>query len=300
MTSKHDADQAGGVEFFTSEGTTVDPIQFPSYDATKGDDALVVDDSPNMTAEAAFEVFAGKLFAVNPYNKKKTEATAESPLQRLARIQAELEDLQTISTLDTDLTNTLHGQIQHLSQVHAQRQEYLTATIQASMVEPVEPSAPPPPPGPKTTSSSSDVLTARVQALEEQQPPDLETLQKQAKVIRQDLEAAAKARNKLASSNSSMEDSKAIAALYDQLQQLQGIGRHLPVLTERLQTLAAQHVQVGSQQVRMQAVEASARQLAEQVGSIEASVERLDGLLTENAKTMQSSVEDLLQRLEKL
>lgn len=309
MTSKHDADQAGGakVEMFTSEGSTVEPVQFPTFATT--DD---VDPSAPMTAEAAFEVFAGKLFAVNPYNKKKddsTEKTTETPLQRLSRIKRELEDLQGESMLQADIS-TLQDQMQKLSTVQAQRQDYLTATIQASMVQPAEAVAPSSKSGSTPPQHS---LESRLQHLEQQsrwlfndrlptleEQLDVEALQKRAKVMRQDLEAAAKARNKLMAASGSNEDSKAIAALYDQYQQLQGVSRHLPALTERLQALAQQHVQLGSQQTRFGAVETATQQLQQQVESIESALAKFETVMEANANTMKTSVEELQKRLEKL
>ena len=89
-----------------------------------------------------------------------------------------------------------------------------------------------------TTTNRNKSLLERLEILEHLPFDDkkLDLVQKRVKVIRQDLEAAAKARSKLMTVSASAEDSKSIAALYDQLQSLQGVAQHLPALSARLQS----------------------------------------------------------------
>ena len=129
----------------------------------------------------------------------------------------------------------------------------------------------------------------------------LDLVQKRVKVIRQDLEAAAKARSKLmAVSSASAEDSKSIAALYDQLQLLQGISQHLPALSYRLQSLAHQHVDAATRATRFQAVEQVTNNLSTQVTSMEVALHTLEATLQQNATSMQQNIQALEDRMKAL
>lgn len=334
-TVKHDADQAGGAKeiIYSSDGVDVTPIAFP---VIRKDEDLV-DDSEIMTAEQAFEVFAGKLYVSNPYSKKRDSVTEEesneSPLQRLGRLKRELEELEkdcASNKDDSDLFNDqlmqLQGQYQRLAMSQSQKQSSLFASIQASLagLNATENAV-----VSQTSDGSSAIgggvapqleerlnrlekalgsdngsngsMLDRLQALEGMQSKlddkKLDLLQKRGKVIRQDLEAAAKARNKLASSTVSAEDSKTVAALYDQLQQLQGMSQHLPALTARLQALAHQHVDAATRAARFQAVEQVIANLSQQVGSMETTLTSLDASMQQNAGAMQDNIKALEERM---
>ena len=158
-----------------------------------------------------------------------------------------------------------------------------------------------------TNQSKSSSLLDRLEALEQIQAKvddkKVDLVQKRVKVIRQDLEAAAKARNKLMAVGGSLahEDSKSIAALYDQLQQLQGCARHLPVLAERLQALAHQHVEAATRAHRLRAVEQLTGHLAQQVAAAETAVGKLESSsLPQNAASMQESMQALEERMKAL
>jgi Dynamitin len=149
-------------------------------------------------------------------------------------------------------------------------------------------------------SSRIAIVEAALAKLQEKLPVleaqlDVDGLQKKAKVIRQDLEAAAKARTKLQQHHGggNSEDTKRIAALYDQLQSLQGVSHCLPVLAERLETLAISHSQAASHQVRVRAMEQTVGQLQGQMLSIEATLAALEASMKENAAALQASISSL-------
>ena len=100
--SSHAADQAGGDKevVYASDGLEANAVEFPVSDNMATTTTEELDTSAPMTAEQAFEVFAGKLYVPNPYNAKQqsgaasTTTTAEGPLQRLGRLQREIAELQ--------------------------------------------------------------------------------------------------------------------------------------------------------------------------------------------------------------
>lgn len=105
-----------------------------------------------------------------------------------------------------------------------------------------------------TTSTSSDAEKSIMERIHEAErltkevdAKQIEKLAAKAKVVRADLEAAARAKAKLASKSSSShsaqqkEDSQTIAALHSQLGELDGISAHLPALTVRLLELSNLH-----------------------------------------------------------
>lgn len=328
---KHDADLAGGAKevVFASDGVDVPPIIFP---INARDEDLV--DSETMTAEQAFEVFAGKLFVANPYNKKRnatTEESNESPLDRLGRLKRELDELEKdCASMDEsnvlqDRLVELQGQFQRVSTSRLEQQSSLLSSIQTS-VDKLKGTGTDDRGESNATSSSLGVgspeLEVRINRLEKMlgssslsvgslldrlekleglqsklDDKKIDLLQRRVKVIRQDLEAAAKARNKLASSTASSEDSKTIAALYDQLQQLQGLSQHLPILTARLEALAHQHVDVATRAARFHSVEQIASSLQNHVQSMETAMTAVDASMQQNASAMLENIAALEARM---
>jgi hypothetical protein len=186
-------------------------------------------------------------------------------------------------------------------------------------------------------SSSNASLMHRLAVLEKSMSrwddKELEALTKKAKVIRQDLEAASKARNKLmsvvttsgggASSSSGItlanasggsgssssstsihiraEDSKTITDLHDELVQLQGMTLHLPVLAHRLQSLAHLHASTATYGARLQAMEdLSVHKLPPQVALLEGALEKMETNLSQCAQQMMDNVKALQERVDKL
>jgi Dynamitin len=154
-----------------------------------------------------------------------------------------------------------------------------------------------------SSGSSSKTLLQRLEEMESLvKTVDAVTLEQtttKAKVIRADLEAASKARNKLAVTYKK-EDSKIIQQLHTQLMELEGMSSYLPALVERLQQLASLHVQAGTFASRLEALETSANQLSSSVSSAESTMETLASNLTTNLKIMETNLQTLDERLKKL
>jgi len=159
-------------------------------------------------------------------------------------------------------------------------------------------------------SSSSSVSTAHYKSLlhrlEDMESlvatVDSATLEKtstKAKVIRADLEAASKARNKLTATYKK-EDSKMIQQLYQQMIDLEGLGSYLPNLVERLQQLSSLHQQASTFGTRLQELERGATQVEASVGQLEGGMATLQTTIAQNMSAMESNMQKLDEKLSAL
>eukprot|EP00980_Cylindrotheca_fusiformis_P009889 scaffold2189_cov116-Cylindrotheca_fusiformis.AAC.9 len=130
-------------------------------------------------------------------------------------------------------------------------------------------------------------------------PSVLEQTATKAKVIRADLEAASKARNKLTATYKK-EDSKMIQQLHQQMVELEGLSGYLPSLVDRLQQLSGLHVQASTFSSRLSEVEKSANQLGATVTSLESTLNQVQTNMVENVQTMETNMKELDERLNKL
>ena len=176
-----------------------------------------------------------------------------------------------------------------------------------------------------SASYESASFLERLMALEETflskvlDDKELEIKAKKAKVIRQDLEAAAKARNKLmanstggvssASAASSgiaaslsmtaASDAKILAALHDQYVQLHGLTPHLPLLAQRLQALARQHQEAAVQATQLQATQELADHLSQHVTQLEQAVQTTQVAIQQSTMQMAQNIQALDERFRK-
>lgn len=130
-------------------------------------------------------------------------------------------------------------------------------------------------------------------------PAKLEATATKAKVIRADLEAASKAKNKLTATYKK-EDSKMIQQLHQQMVELEGLSGYLPSLVERLQQLAGLHVQASSFSSRLSEVEKSAHQIGSTLSVLEETLDKVQTNMVENVQTMEANMKALDDRLNKL
>ena len=129
-------------------------------------------------------------------------------------------------------------------------------------------------------------------------PSKMEQTVLQAKVLRADLEAASKAKNKLILNKQN--DAEVIQQLHSQLNQVQGLSQYLPSLVERLQQLASIHQQAGSFGSRLTELETSASQVEQAVAQVEATLSELQTTWTANMGTLTSNLSSLEERMKKL
>jgi len=154
----------------------------------------------------------------------------------------------------------------------------------------------------ENTTCLSERLAALESTISKLDEKELDLKAKKAKVIRQDLEAASKARNKLmagspATTSSSASDSKTMTELHDLFIQLQGITPHLPLLTQRLQALSRQHQEAALQSAKLQALTALSQRLTTQVSSLEQAVNTTEQALVQTAEQMKQNIQALDEKL---
>ena len=149
-----------------------------------------------------------------------------------------------------------------------------------------------------TDASLSERLQSLESALSKLDEKELESKAKKAKVIRQDLEAASKARNKLLAGGSSSSDSKTLTELYDTYLQLQGMAPHLPLVTQRLHALSRQHAHAAQQVAKLDALTQMASSLTTHVASLEQVVHTTEQALVQTAEQMKDNIAALDQTLQ--
>jgi hypothetical protein len=155
-------------------------------------------------------------------------------------------------------------------------------------------------------------LVERIRALEESlgvlSESKLEATRAKVKVIRQDLEAASKAKNKLlgggtggAGADRAGADPKVIGELYDALQQVSPMQSLLPVLAQRLEALQGQHQQMATWSSRLAGLEAAAKLLEAALKSAESSASRLEeNWRSSVAPRLEANLKALDERLQRL
>jgi len=123
-----------------------------------------------------------------------------------------------------------------------------------------------------------------------------------AKVIRADLEAAAKAKTKLSAALSTLsaDDARTISDLHTQLQDLEGVSAHLPAITSRLQDLSALHLQASTFATRLTSVENATREAERLLRGVEDAVSKVEDGWKANASAVESNVAALDERIKSL
>ena len=161
-----------------------------------------------------------------------------------------------------------------------------------------------------STSSTSDggnkSIMERIEAAErltsEVDIKQIDKLASKAKVIRADLEAAARAKNKLSSKSSSnkdsqqKEDANVISALHTQLQELEGLSQHLPSLTNRLLELQTLHLNASNFSSRLDSAEESVSRCEGMLSNVESSLSNMENGWKSNMELIEKNVD----RLDKL
>jgi hypothetical protein len=369
MTLEHAADQAGGEVVYASDGPAdgVAPpavaVRFPIRTATDTIEG-VLDERSQTTAVQAFEVFSGKLYAPTASdstgNNSRGSLQPETPLERLARLQRELAELEQsvtggngpLSDTDTDAAvdqddwnrtvSDLQTRLQQTRHAYQwpQQQEQLTAALERAVQQggsspaavPAASATTTQPPtsttaaleermrrlevavGSNSTNSSTTSMTPswseRLRVMESQvsklDSHQLQVAVNRSKVIRQDLEAASKARNKLLSASSrtgssanQSTDAQKIQDLYRAHSDLQGMAQHLAPLAQRLAVLSHYHQDQATWACRLRAVEETAQKMAENLASLEGAVDKVAEGWTVNAAHMESNMKALDARMTK-
>jgi Dynamitin len=248
--------------------------------------------------------------------------SATSASERLQRIESDLHQLQVEATDD----QALQGRVAALQERLRKQQQQSLHLEGASDGAPTTSEASTPRSDVETLllrlekavgsmhnhDSHGRGLLERLQALEESvgmvNESKLDAAGAKVKVIRQDLEAASKAKNKLqmggsggAGGGSAASDPKVIAELYDALQQVSPMQALLPVLAQRLEALQGQHRQVSTFSTRLASLEASTRALETTIHSAETSAAKLEANWQSSvAPQLQANLTAIDERIAKL
>ena len=311
-------------------------------------------DSEAMDPTAAFEVFAGKLYSNSNNNNNKSQymlnaERTETPLQKLARLQAEVQALEqelnatsTGSTLDQEilkhtkllqdrltasqttskipaqdeLTKVIQAQLEGMklndsSKTEAQdqdkdKQHNVVYELYGSTHKPMDTTSA----DDRLTkleqllgSSTSSTDTSLLQRLEELETQasswnetSLESVSVKAKLIRADLEAASKARNKIASTYK-QQDSQTIQELHALMSDLSSVHTHLPVLCNRLQALQHLHQSSASFSARLSELETQSLACTALLNQLEGTFQQLESSLQSNLETVTQNMATLDERL---
>jgi hypothetical protein len=155
--------------------------------------------------------------------------------------------------------------------------------------------------GDKATSSTTSLLQ-RLGDIErltkDMDVKEVDKLAAKAKVIRSDLEAAARARTKLASSSSSSsrvndEDARTLTALHNHLVELEGISTYLPALTVRLAELSNLHSNAANFGERLDVCEEAVNRSEKLLDSVDASLKKMEEGWKINMEVAESNVKRL-------
>ena len=155
--------------------------------------------------------------------------------------------------------------------------------------------------GDKVTSSTTSLLQ-RLDDIErftkDMDLKEVDKLAAKAKVIRSDLEAAARARTKLASLSSSSsrvndEDARTLTALHNHLSELEGISTYLPALTVRLAELSNLHSNAADFGERLDVCEEAVNRSEKLLDSVDASLKKMEEGWNVNMEVAESNVKRL-------
>eukprot|EP00574_Skeletonema_japonicum_P011497 CAMPEP_0201716708 /NCGR_PEP_ID=MMETSP0593-20130828/2628_1 /ASSEMBLY_ACC=CAM_ASM_000672 /TAXON_ID=267983 /ORGANISM="Skeletonema japonicum, Strain CCMP2506" /LENGTH=403 /DNA_ID=CAMNT_0048206577 /DNA_START=21 /DNA_END=1232 /DNA_ORIENTATION=+ len=152
-----------------------------------------------------------------------------------------------------------------------------------------------------TSKSLLERLNDAERLTKEMDVKEVDKLAAKAKVVRSDLEAAARARQKLASSSSSSrvndEDARTLTALHTHLVELEGISTYLPALTVRLTELATLHSNAAEFGERLNVCEEAANRSEKMLESVEKSLNKMEEGWKGNMEVVERNVNRLDEML---
>ena len=129
----------------------------------------------------------------------------------------------------------------------------------------------------------------------------IDRLAARAKVVRADLEAAARAKSKLSSSSSSSsatsrsggDDARTVSELHAAMLELDGVSAHLPALISRLVELSGLHSSAADFGTRLGAAEKALVRSEATLASVEEALSRMEGGWKENVGVVERNVDRL-------
>jgi len=310
---EHSADEAGGEAIYSSDGLAplVALPRPPMF--TSG---AVSSNSANLEdAVLETESLLEHSVAVSKYNGKSPSWMTSR--QRLECLELELKELETRIQAEKedegndvmDLLSQLNSRVSALSTIvpstgneEKQESKITESSLQQNQQEKNWESRLGSLEALLTSSNISDSqsnksVMERLQHVEELaqliDEKSLEQAAARAKVIRADLEAAAKARAKLSSGMGGGEEGKQIQELYSQLNELEGMSQHLPALAERLATCATLHTQAAHFSSRMTEVEISVTNANLLLQNLQTTLTQVESSTAQNFETFNQNMNKL-------
>lgn len=303
VMKEHAADEAGGEVILSSDGLDPLPsvrppvVKQPSTNETLGE----LDDTGLVSMQDALHSFVQKSFLKQETPRERLERLS----QELSQVEAELQQDDALRKQVAALQLRLQGQQSLLQksleastaglEAAATPEKVAQSELEAKLLR-LEKAVGEPDTNTKALLERLAQLETVMEVMDESK---LDAASRKAKLLRQDLEAASKARNKLMAPNRA-EDSKTLTALYDSMTELQEMSQHLPALTQRLQMLSHQHVDSATWASRLQSAEAAITRLNAQLSSVETAVSQVEGMWKDNADMLRSNLKALDERIQKL
>jgi hypothetical protein len=303
MSSQHTADAGDGEAVYSSDALPPVPVPPPPpFIALRTEDDIL--DSESIPANQAIEAF---------------RHGGESRLEKLDRIKKELKALESEKDLNgsSAVVQELQEKLEMLMGGSLWRQTELTKVVASSGGNPTQETE-----MKRTHEKSSAIQEERLLRIEQMIGSDINatsvmerlkaaeynlesvnetTLEKaasRAKVIRADLEAAAKARGKM---NSNAQDAAKVSKLYNQLMELDGFlatdSNVLKAIVDRLSACAELHSKSMEFSRVLDSLESTVGGVTGLLANLEQSVGSLEKGMDENMKVIQSNMENLDKRL---
>jgi hypothetical protein len=318
-TPTKEPDKAGGEVVFSSDGMDqIPPPAAPSKLSSRSPPAAAAsgEGSTFLVNDEGFDVSRTlEAFGAGPGGSSSRGSSSE----RLQAIESELNRLQLEVAEDQALQSKVRSLQDRLRRQQQAARGFMSASEEdsASAGEPLTP------------RSDVEALLARLEkavgCMNDEDPSGrgllerlrtleeslgvlsdskLEATRAKVKVIRQDLEAASKAKNKLLSGGGDRAgaDPKVIGELYDALQHVTPMQSLLPILAQRLEVLQVQHHQMATWSSRLSSLEATAKLLETAIKSAEASAAKLEGswqaTIVPQLEANLKALDDRLQQLQ--
>ena len=303
MSAQHSADAAGGEAVYSSDALPPLPVPPPPPFISKRTENDILDSDSIPPPSQAIETF-------------RNRHGGETRLEKLERIKRELMSLEQ----ENDMEDTM-ATSERVKELQVKLDQLLVGNSMKQLTAKLEPSSTSQKPKESSTTTNASLLEERLLRIEQTLGHSLpsttsasiyERLRKaedtleninekklsqaasRAKVIRADLEAAAKARSKL---NTNAQDSAKISKLYNQMTELDGFltsdSHILSAIVGRLTACSELHRKSMDFARNLESLETTVVDVKALLDNLETTVDSVDKKMNENMKVLQSNMETL-------
>lgn len=303
MSAQHSADAAGGEAVYSSDALPPLPVPPPPPFISKRTENDILDSDSIPPPSQAIETF-------------RNRHGGETRLEKLERIKRELMSLEQENDMEDTITTS-----ERVKELQVKLDQLLVGNSMKQLTAKLEPSSASQKPTESSTTTNASLLEERLLRIEQTLGHSLpsttsasiyerlrkaeETLENinekklsqaasRAKVIRADLEAAAKARSKL---NTNAQDSAKISKLYNQMTELDGFltsdSHILSAIVDRLTACSELHRKSMDFARNLESLETTVVDVKALLDNLETTVDSVDKKMDENMKVLQSNMETL-------